>query len=85
MAYLARPHETMFQNKRLLSDLLLGIRARNENLVFNTVEGHMIYYPRTVEGMKRIRFDFRVNIRLKYPTTLVTAPATFYDPQNQYQ
>lgn len=82
MAYLAKQNEVLFQHQNFLSGWLLGLRARNENLIFNTLEGRMIYYPRTIEGSRRFRFDFRANIRIKYPTTLVTAPATFYDPQN---
>jgi hypothetical protein len=82
LAYLARQNEVMFQHQHFLSGFLLGMRARNENLIFNTIEARIIFYPNTVEGISQLRFDFRTNIRIKYPTTLVYPPATYYDPQN---
>ncbi len=84
LAYLARQNEVLFQNKNFISGILLGIRARNENLIFNTIEARAIFYPKTVTGVNQFRFDFRTNIRIKYPTTLVFPPATFYDPQNSF-
>ena len=71
----------MFENKNFVSGFLLGMRARNENLIFNTIEGRMIYYPKTGQRINHFRFDFQINLRLKYPTTLVTAPGTYYDRQ----
>jgi hypothetical protein len=56
----------------------LGIRTRNENLVFNTVELRGYFYPRTVEGMNSTMVEIRSNLRIKYPTSLVRPPATVF-------
>ena len=56
----------------------LGIRTRNENLVFNTVELRGYFYPRATEGMSATLLEVRSNLRIKYPTSLVRPPATVF-------
>jgi hypothetical protein len=55
-----------------------GLRARNENLVFNTIEARLFYYPKVVEKIEHLRFTVSVNFRIKYPTNLVNKPATVF-------
>ncbi|MDZ7649696.1 MAG: hypothetical protein U5K54_22535 [Cytophagales bacterium] len=52
---------------------------RNENLIFNTLEAKVYYYPNTVEGIDNWQAEIKIIRRLKYPTNLVTAPATVYN------
>jgi hypothetical protein len=80
LSYLAQENKSLIQKGNFYSGFSAALRARNENLIFNTVEGRVYYFPKTVEGLDHWRVDFRVNIRIKYPTDLVTAPATVYDP-----
>lgn len=80
LAYLAKENSALFQKQNFYSGFSAALRARNENLIFNTVEARVYYYPRTVEALEPWRFEFRANLRIKYPTNLVTAPATVYDP-----
>lgn len=54
----------------------LGLRTRNENLVFNTVEVRACYYPETAGTMRNLQVRITANLRLRYPTELVSAPAT---------
>jgi hypothetical protein len=56
----------------------LGLRARNENLIFNTIEARGFYYPVVVEDLGHFRFSLTSNFRIKYPTNLVNKPATAF-------
>ena len=80
LAYLGQENKPLLRKSNFYSGYSLGIRARNENLIFRTVEGRLFYYPTVVETLEHWRSEFRVNLRIKYPTTLVTAPATVYNP-----
>lgn len=80
LAYLGQEYESLINKDNFYSGFAAALRARNENLVFNTVEARVYYYPKTVEGIDHWRAEFKVNLRLKYPTELVTAPATVYNP-----
>jgi len=68
----------LFQTQNFFSGFSLGMRARNENLIFNTIEARLFYYPKTVEGIDHFRFNITTNFRIKYPTNLVNKPATVF-------
>lgn len=80
LAYLAKENSALFRKQNFYSGFSAALRARNENLIFNTIEARAYYYPKTVEALQPWRFEFRANLRIKYPTNLITAPATVYDP-----
>ncbi|HEX6227793.1 MAG TPA: hypothetical protein VFZ52_25415 [Chryseolinea sp.] len=52
-----------------------GIRTRNENLIFGTIELKFIYYPRTVEDMSTFRVRVTSNLRIKYTGSFVKPPS----------
>jgi hypothetical protein len=52
-----------------------GVRTRNENLVFGTMEFRVYYFPITVPGVSRIEFKFSTNLRIKYTGSFVNAPS----------
>lgn len=79
LVYLTQPGRPFIQKGNFFSAFSGGLRIRNENLVFNTIEARVIYYPRTVERISNIGFSVQANIRLKYPDVLVTAPASVYN------
>src|SRR5258708_170523 len=79
LAFLSKVHEPLIQKGNYYSGLSGGVRARNENLIFNTIEARALFYPKTVEGKSHVGFNIQANLRIKYPTTLVTAPATIYN------
>lgn len=72
------------RDRRLLGseDFFLGIsgglRARNENLIFNTIEIRCFYFPITVERVSHFRLNITTNFRIKYPSNLVSKPTTFF-------
>ncbi len=68
----------LLRTRNFFSGLSLGLRARNENLIFNTIEARLFYYPKTVERVDHFRFNITTNFRIKYPTNLVNKPATVF-------
>ncbi|MGC3948471.1 MAG: hypothetical protein QM762_28875 [Chryseolinea sp.] len=52
-----------------------GIRTRNENLVFGTVELKVFYYPRTPEDVSSFKIQVTSNLRIKYSASFVRAPS----------
>ncbi len=52
----------------------LGIRTRNENLSFGTMEAKVQFYPRTPEGVESFRFTFSTNLRFRSTGILVNPP-----------
>lgn len=69
----------LFQTQNFFSGFSLGLRARNENLIFNTTEARLFYYPKTVERVDHFRFNITTNFRIRYPTNLVNKPATVFN------
>lgn len=51
-----------------------GIRVRNENLVFGTIELKGYYYPRTIDGMKNWKIDLVTKVRFKFNTNFIRKP-----------
>ncbi len=51
-----------------------GIRIRNENLVFGTMELRLVYFPRTVQDNNAFKITFRANLRFRYNSNYVKAP-----------
>ena len=56
------------------TSLSTGIRSRNENLVFGTMELRFSYFPRTTINMSPFRIDFTTNLRFKYNSQFVKRP-----------
>lgn len=51
-----------------------GIRTRNENLVFGTVELKCFYFPRTNGNMNPWKIDISTNIRFRYNSSFIRRP-----------
>lgn len=51
-----------------------GLRTRNENLIFGTVELRMFYFPRVAEDLSKFRITLAGNLRIKYSSSFVKAP-----------
>jgi hypothetical protein len=54
-----------------------GLRTRNENLLFGTIELRMYYFPRIPpnEDFSKFRITLSSNLRVKYSSSFVKAPA----------
>lgn len=56
-----------------------GVRTRNENLVFGTIELKGYYFPRTTVDMNWWKIEFNSNIRFRYTSTLLHRPEFVVD------
>ena len=53
-----------------------GLRTRNENLIFGTIEFKALYFPKPVQGLQGFQFYINSDIRFRYRTSFVKAPNT---------
>ena len=51
-----------------------GVRTRNENLVFGTMELRFVYFPRYIEGRNPFKVTGTINLRFRYNTSYVHPP-----------
>lgn len=51
-----------------------GIRTRNENLVFGTIELKGIFFPRKIVGESRFKIGITTNLRFRYNSSYVSTP-----------
>lgn len=58
----------------LFSALGTGIRVRNENLIFGTVEFKGFYFPRVNQQMSPWNFSVITNLRYKYNSNIIEKP-----------
>lgn len=58
----------------LFSAVGAGVRTRNENLVFGTMELKAYYFPKTVAGMNPWNITFSTNLKFRYITELIKRP-----------
>ena len=77
-AFLAQRGEPILGGK-FFQGYSLGLRTRNENLIFNTMEVRGYFFPSTVEGIPHFRINVSANLRIKYPTGLVRPPDTLFN------
>ena len=63
-----------FKKSDVFTGLGGGIRTRNDNLVFGTIELRAIYFPRTVRDVDQFRLVFSSDIRFRYKSVFVKAP-----------
>ena len=68
------PEGKDFSHSSLYASIGGGIRARNENLVFQTIEARAYYFPIAPTNMKGFKVIVTSNIRFRYNSAYVTAP-----------
>ena len=51
-----------------------GIRTRNENLIFGTIEARFTWFPRTLYDVNNITLTVHSNLRVKFSGSFVQAP-----------
>jgi hypothetical protein len=69
----------LIRKENFYAGISAGVRARNENLIFNTIEARVFFYPKTVERVQHIGFSLTTNFYIKYPTNLVNKPSTVFN------
>ncbi|CAN5171176.1 hypothetical protein BH09BAC3_BH09BAC3_31660 [soil metagenome] len=79
LAFINNKNTDLLRGENFFAGLSAGLRARNENLIFNTIEARVIYYPKVIEGIDHIQFSVGTNIRIKYSSNLVNPPSTVFN------
>jgi hypothetical protein len=72
------PETGTFDKSSLYHGIGAGIRARNENLVFNTIELRMVYFPRKTMQNNSFKIMFSTGIQFRYNNTYVRQPDVVY-------
>jgi hypothetical protein len=75
---LLTPEHASFDKSALYHGIGAGIRARNENLVFNTIELRAVYFPRRTEQNQSFKIMLNTGIQFRYNNTYVRAPDVVY-------
>jgi hypothetical protein len=68
------PEQQSFNKSTVYYGLGFGLRARNENFIFGTIELRLIFYPVTVIGNESFRSEYNNNLVFKYNNNYVNAP-----------
>lgn len=71
---LITPQDQTISKSNLFYSLGGGIRTRNENFVFGTIELLVAYFPRKATQSESFKIQTNINIQFKYNSTYVTAP-----------
>ncbi len=74
MAMVAPKNETLIKQKAYFA-LGSGVRTRNENLIFGTIELRFYYFPRVTEDLSHFKVTLSSNLKVKYSSGFVNAPA----------
>jgi hypothetical protein len=74
MAMIAQENHNLFRQQAYFS-LGGGIRTRNENLVFGTIELRIYYFPVITEDLSKFRITLSSNLQVKYTSGFVKKPS----------
>jgi hypothetical protein len=68
------PEGQSFSKSSLYHGIGAGMRTRNENLVFGTIELRLAYFPRKTEQNESFKILITTGIQFRYNSTFVKAP-----------
>lgn len=71
---LLKPVKQNLYKMDLFSAFGAGIRSRNENLVFGTMELRGFYFPRKSEGLKNWKVEFTTGLRFRFFSQFIHRP-----------
>lgn len=72
---LLTPEHANFNKSAFHTSIGGGVRARNENLIFETIELRAYYFPEAPSDMNNFKVIVRANIRFRYSSNFIVAPA----------
>ncbi|MFM6925143.1 MAG: hypothetical protein ACKOU7_06540 [Ferruginibacter sp.] len=73
-AILLKPSKMNLKHSDIFTAVGGGIRTRNENLTFGTVELKAYYFPRTNGEMNSWKIEINSNIRFKFRSSFISRP-----------
>ncbi|HMO60823.1 MAG TPA: hypothetical protein PKC39_05455 [Ferruginibacter sp.] len=69
-----KPTKQPLAQADLFSAVGAGLRTRNENLIFGTMEMRLYYFPRVIENMNHFKIKFNTNLRFRYNSSFIRKP-----------
>jgi hypothetical protein len=73
-AILVKPTKMNLNHSDIFTAIGGGLRTRNENLTFGTIELRAYYFPRTIGAMKPWKVEITSNIRFKFRSSFISRP-----------
>ncbi len=73
-AILLKPTKMGLKQSDIFTAIGGGVRTRNENLTFGTIELRAYYFPRTNGEMKGWKIELNSNIRFKFRSSFISRP-----------
>ncbi len=73
-AILLKPSRMGLQHSDIFTAIGGGVRTRNENLIFGTIELKGYYFPRVNGDMKGWKVELNSNIRFKFRSSFISRP-----------
>jgi len=71
---LITPENAPYSRSSLYTSIGGGVRARNENLIFETIELRAFFFPIAPTNMKGFKIVINTNVRFRYSSNYITAP-----------
>jgi len=71
---LITPENAPYSRSSLYTSVGGGVRARNENLVFETIELRAYFFPIAPTNMRGFKVVLNTNVRFRYTSNYITAP-----------
>ena len=71
---LITPENAPYSRSSLYTSLGGGIRGRNENLIFETIELRAFFFPIAPNNMRGFKVVVNANVRYRYSSNYITAP-----------
>ena len=71
---LVTPINQSFSKSELYSAWGAGVRTRNENLIFGTIELRAYIFPRPIDVMKGYKVELSTSLRFKYNSNFIRKP-----------
>lgn len=78
-ASLIKPTKMNLKNSDIYTAIGGGVRSRNENLIFGTIELKGYYFPRHDETMNDYKIELNSNLRFKYKSVFIRKPDFIID------
>ena len=73
-AILLKPTKMNLNKTDIFTAIGGGVRTRNENLTFGTIELKGYFFPRTNGDMKGWKIELNSNIRFKFRSSFISRP-----------
>src|SRR5262249_43623045 len=68
------PPGSGFFGSDIYTGISAGVRTRNENLIFGTIEARATYFPHRIDGAPTFKFTLTTDLRYRYASKYIAEP-----------